>query len=312
VINDFCIFTVQLVCLELFQRHGVKKRIFFTGVTSIHGYPVFNAFLNDPECEVYGIRPPKVTEPCGTNIISCCITNRDMLNHIRKTFQPTHVIHCAGVCDLDVCEERPHWAHAMNTDGASAVADVFNGVAKIFYLSADLVFSGNAAPEAGYNELCLPDPVSVVGKTIAAAEKIIEQCDNACIVRLGLPIGTSVTGTKGAIDFVESRFRKNLPVTLFLDEFRSCIQCSDIVKSVIAMVDLDICGYWHLGGPVKYSLYNIGKYILDKNKYPVNLLKGILRKDEQFGPPRMGDVSLDSSKLTSLLGFALQDGLFFG
>jgi dTDP-4-dehydrorhamnose reductase len=78
------------------------------------------------------------------------------------------------------------------------------------------------------------------------------------------------------------------------------------------MVDLDICGYWHLGGPVKYSLYNIGKYILDKNKYPVNLLKGILRKDEQFGPPRMGDVSLDSSKLTSLLGFALQDGLFFG
>lgn len=290
------------------QRYGVNKRIFFTGVTSIHGYPVFKAFLNDPESEVYGIRPPKVLEPGGTNIISCCITNRDMLYHIRKTFQPTHVIHCAGVCDLDVCEERPHWAHAMNTDGASAIAEVFNDT-RIIYLSADLVFSGKAPPENGYNERCIPDPVSVAGKTIAAAEKIIEQCDNACILRLGLPIGTSVTGTKGAIDFVEGRFKRNLPVTLFHDEFRSCIQCYDIVKSLMAIINLDICGYWHLGGPVKYSLYSIGKYVLDKNRYPANLLKGILRKDELNGPPRMGDVSLNSSKLISLLGFALQDGL---
>jgi len=287
----------------------LKKRIFFTGITSIHGYPVFNTFLNDPECEVYGIRPPKVHEPSGVKITSCCITNRDMLHHIRKTFQPTHVIHCAGVCDLDVCEERPHWAHAMNTDGARAIAEVFNGVAKIIYLSADLVFSGNAPPDCGYNEECIPDPVSVAGKTIAAAEKIIELCDSASILRLGLPIGTSVTGTKGAIDFIESRFKRNLPVTLFHDEFRSCIQCSDIVKAVKVITNLDICGYWHLGGPVKYSLFSIGKYVLDKNKYPENLLKGILRKDELIGPPRMGDVSLDSSRLISMLGFALQDGL---
>jgi dTDP-4-dehydrorhamnose reductase len=287
----------------------VKKRIFFTGITSIHGYPVFNAFLNDPECEVYGIRPPKVHEPSGTKIISCCITNRDMLHHIRKTFRPTHVIHCAGVCDLDVCEERPHWAHAMNTDGASAIAEVFHGVAKIIYLSADLVFSGNTPPDSGYNEECIPDPVSVAGKTIAAAEKIIELCDRACILRLGLPIGTSVTGTKGAIDFIESRFKRNLPVTLFHDEYRSCIQCSDIVKAVKVTIELDICGYWHLGGPVKYSLFSIGKYVIDKNKYPEKLLKGILRKNELNGPPRMGDVSLDSSRLISMLGFALQDGL---
>lgn len=302
---------VYLPCCnnDLVQRHGLKKRIFFTGVTSIHGYPVFNAFLNEPECEVYGIRPPKVHEPGGANIISCCITNRDMLYHIRKSFQPTHVIHCAGVCDLDVCEERPHWAHAMNTDGASAIAEVFNGAARLIYLSADLVFSGNTPPDRGYNECCIPDPVSVAGKTIAAAEKIIEQCDNACIVRLGLPIGTSVTGTKGAIDFIENRFRRNLPVTLFHDEFRSCIQCSDIVKSIMTITNLDIRGYWHLGGPVKYSLYSIGKYVLDKNKYPATLLKGIMRKDEWNGPPRMGDVSLDSSKLISLLGYAFQDGL---
>lgn len=287
----------------------MKKRIFFTGVTSIHGYPVYCAFLNEPDCEVFGIRPPKVREPGGANVISCCITNRDMLYHIRKTFQPTHVIHCAGVCDLDVCEERPHWAQAMNTDGANAVTEVFNDTARIIYLSADLVFSGNTPPDKGYNECCIPDPVSVAGKTIAAAEKIIEQCDNACIVRLGLPIGISVTGTKGAIDFVESRFKRNLPVTLFLDEFRSCIQFSDIVKSVMAIINIDIRGYWHLGGPVKYSLYSIGKYVLDKKGYPGSLLRGIMRKDEQNGPPRMGDVSLDSSKLGSLLGFSFLDGL---
>jgi len=246
--------------------------------------------------------------PAADNIYSCCITNKDMLSHFKKSFNPTHVIHCAGVCDLDVCEERPHWAYSLNTEGSRIVAEVF-GDCKVIYMSADLVFSGNNAPDGGYTETDAPNPVSVVGKTITGAEKEIAVCKDHCIVRLGLPIGQSVTGTKGAIDFIAYRLKRKLPLTLFHDEWRSCIAVSDITNVLYQIVIKDAGGLLHLGGPKKYSLYEIGKYVRDVNGYDNQYLKGAMRKDEVNGPPRMGDVSLDSSKIQRMLDFEFRDPL---
>jgi len=138
------------------------------------------------------------------------------------------VIHCAGVCDLDVCEDRPQWAYSINVLGTKAVADVFGENASIIYLSTDLVFSENNPPLKGYSELDTPDPLSVAGRTFLAAEQHIKKNNNFCIIRLGLPLGDSVNGEKGAIDWIESRFKRRLAVTLFHDEYRSCITCEEI------------------------------------------------------------------------------------
>ena len=101
-------------------------RILVTGVTSIHGWPIFTQLSELlPESSLYGLRPPKSDVPDSNNISSFCITERAELERIRDKFKPTHVIHCAGVCDLDVCEERPEWAYALNVQGTKAVADVF-------------------------------------------------------------------------------------------------------------------------------------------------------------------------------------------
>jgi dTDP-4-dehydrorhamnose reductase len=233
--------------------------------------------------------------------ISLCITNRDGLLKTKKDFNPTHIVHCAGVCDLDVCEERPHWAESMNTDGARAISEVFGDTAHIIYLSADLVFSGNTTPENGYRETDSADPLSVAGKTILAAEEVIKKNNNFTIIRLGLPIGRSVTGDKGAIDFIDYRLRRSLPLTLFHDEWRSCIACEDISLVIERCIREQVQGLFHLGGPKRHSLFEIGKWVLEKGGYAPSLLKTISRTEEINGPPRMGDVSLDSSKLLGLL-----------
>lgn len=240
--------------------------------------------------------------PQGKNVIGGCVTDKGLFTKIREEFNPTHVIHCAGVCDLDVCEERPLWAHAMNTTGAQVIGEVFGKSCHITYLSSDLVFSGEGAPLNGYDESSIPDPLSVAGKTIRKAEIAIAKCERYCILRLGLPIGESVTGDKGAVGFIRSRFRRNLPVTLFFDEWRSCILCEDIVSAVMGVLEIEPVGVFHCGGPVKRSLHEVGRYVLESGDYDSSLLKGIYRREEKNGPPRMGDVSLDSSKLSSLLG----------
>ncbi len=276
--------------------------ILVTGVTSIHGWPIFTQLHKLlPETFLYGLRPPNSNVPDAENVSSFCITEREKLEKIRDEFKPTHVIHCAGVCDLDVCEERPEWAYSLNAQGTRAVADVFGNDIPILYMSTDLVFSGYNSPAGGYTEDDEPNPINVVGKTFASAEAYIQKCKDHCIVRLGLPLGDSIDGKKGAIDWIESRFRRNLPVTLFYDEYRSCVDCEEIVRMAIATLTLGLRGIFHLGGDRRWSLYDIGKYVLDKGGYAPALLHGIMRHQEENGPPRIGDVSLNSKKLRSFI-----------
>ncbi|MHC4926231.1 MAG: SDR family oxidoreductase [Planctomycetota bacterium] len=289
-----------------------QQRILVTGITSIHGWPIWNALNNVAEAsrfganrtqspQTFGIRPPQTKAPIADNVAPLCITDRDKLAEIRDTFNPTCVVHCAGVCDLDLCEERPDWAYDLNVNGAKAVTDVFGATCKIYYMSTDLVYSGENPPDGGYAEIHTPDPVSVAGKTFYEAEQVLTQYADACIVRLGLPLGDSITGDKGAIDWIKSRLTKNRPVTLFYDELRSCVGCDQIAEMTTALLNLNPTGLYHFGGEKPWQLYEIGQYVQQKYQTAPELLKGIYRHEEQNGPPRLGDVTMNSNKLKSEL-----------
>jgi dTDP-4-dehydrorhamnose reductase len=204
-----------------------------------------------------------------------------------------------------VCEERPRWASRINEGGAQAVADVFADSCSITYLSTDLVFSGIHPPEKGYTEEAAPDPVNVAGRTFTEAENILKSVHRSCVIRLGLPIGRSITGTKGAVDWVESRLKKGFPVTLFHDEYRSCISCESIAAMTLRMLLIEAEGLFHLGGPEPKSLHEIGTMVARSGNYPQHLLNSISRLEEKNGPPRIGNVALNSEKISRVSGIAV-------
>ncbi len=171
-------------------------------------------------------------------------------------------------------------------------------------MSTDLVFSGEQPPENGYDEDHTPDPVSIAGKTFFQAEQILQQFANTCILRLGLPLGDSITGDKGAIDWIKSRLTKHRPVTLFYDELRSCVWCDQIAEMIAPLLSLDLRGVYHFGGNRSWTLHEIGQYVRDKYQIPKHLLKGIYRHEEVNGPPRIGDVSMNCKKLKTTLNKA--------
>ena len=279
------------------------SRILITGITSIHGWPIYKKLklLVGPDW-LFGIRPPSMGIPDDSNAASICMTAKEELIRLRDEFQPTHVLHGAGVCDLDICEARPDYAHDINVNGAKNIVSVFSGSCYIMYLSADLVFSGNNPSRRGYAETDKPDPVSVVGKTFLLAEKEIAKAARHAIIRLGLPMGDSIQGKKGAIDFIEGRLRRGLPMSLFHDEYRSCIDCDDLADAVVALFSMEVEGLFHVGGPRPVSLYEIGERILKRGNYRGDALRKWSRTDDVNGPPRIGNVHLNSQKAEILLG----------
>jgi dTDP-4-dehydrorhamnose reductase len=283
------------------------SRILITGITSIHGWPIYGRLGSLADSgRLFGIRPPNMRIPADENVDSLCITDSIKLAQVRDEFQPTHVLHAAGVCDLDVCEARPQYAYDINVTGARNIVSVFSESCYIMYLSADLVFSGNKTSAGGYSETDMPDPVSIVGKTILQAESEISKAPRHAIVRLGLPMGNSIQGKKGAVDFIEGRLKRGLPMSLFHDEYRSCIGCEDLADAVVSLFSMEVEGLFHVGGPRAVSLYEIGDRILKRGNYKKEALRKMSRKDEVNGPPRIGNVHLNSEKAERFLGRAFK------
>ncbi len=287
-----------------------SDHILITGITSIHGWPIFSAFREKYGERVYGISPDNASHffKNDKKVFSCNMEKFSRIGKIFDKVKPKAVVHAGGVCDLDRCENSPDFAYEVNVLGTRNIVNLSkNGY--LLYISTDLVFSGNDPIDCGYSEVSLVDPVSVVGRTFVEGENEILQHGMSGIIRLGLPIGPSISGTKGPIDFIAKRLSRNNKMTLFHDEIRSLITTQDLAKAVIHFFDKKGEGLFHCGGPQEYSLYDIGAYLVEERGYQKEYLIRSSRFSEKNGPPRIGRVVLDSTKFYDFIGFTPSNAL---
>jgi dTDP-4-dehydrorhamnose reductase len=203
------------------------------------------------------------------------------------------------------------------------------------------VFSGTRG--GGHVEHDETDPVTVYGKTMAQAERILLKAltsgqgelpiDSAhiragivnqpntptngrgfvatnsrgvgcAILRISLPMGISFNGHAGAIDWIGHRFKKGKPATLYVDESRTPTY-TDCLNPLLANVLArpDITGLFHAGGPRRLSLFQIAQIVNRIGGYEPHLLHGCPRVAAGPMPPRAGDVSLDSTRLARAMGY---------
>ena len=152
-------------------------------------------------------------------------------------------------------------------------------------LSIDLVFSGTNG--GGHVERDPTDPVTVYGKTMAAAERLILAAEpRAAILRISLPMGVSFNGHAGAIDWIQSRFKKHKPATLYFDEVRTPTYTDCLNEVCAAVLAGSQAGLYHAGGPRRLSLYQIAQVINRIGGYDPNLLRGCPRIEAGPIPPR--------------------------
>ena len=194
------------------------------------------------------------------------------------------------------------WPARVNVESISNLLEMIAGTTtRLVHLSIDLVFSGTCG--GGHTEEDLTDPVTVYGKTMVEAERmVLERCPSACVLRISLPMGISFNGHAGAIDWIQSRFKQTKPATLYFDEIRTPAY-TDCLNRLFSMVLRNqMAGLYHAGGPRRLSLFQIAQIVNRVGGYDPRLLMGCLRHEAGPMPPRAGDVSIRSDKLVAALG----------
>jgi dTDP-4-dehydrorhamnose reductase len=157
--------------------------------------------------------------------------------------QPSLIVQCAGVCDVENCEQSPEFAWEVNVAAMQILLTHAPPSARIVYMSSDHVFSGDTGP---YDESTPTDPLSVYGRTRVAAEALMLARPNTVVIRSGPWIGPSSSGRNGHLDWLRYRKTRGLPMTVVADEARSVVWAENASARVWDIAASSITGIRHL------------------------------------------------------------------
>jgi dTDP-4-dehydrorhamnose reductase len=287
-------------------------------VAGLPGVPGFNLFFRLRALhpgQVFGIAPPHLPVlsapdgPFGEGLLGADPEDPTALETLFRLHGFRSVLDASGWCALKPCEHDRALARRLNIDiGRNLMEAARRHGARLVRLSTDLVFDGKPRREGGivrlggYREDSPVSPVTVYGSMMAEAERILlAGMPKALVARIALPMGPSLNGHAGAIDWIESRFRAGRPATLYFDEVRSSLYVQDLGRAVESLLASDAEGLLHLGGARPLSLFQTAQCVNRLGAYAPELLMGTLRAAAGPIPPRAGDVSMDSSRAAALL-----------
>lgn len=276
-----------------------------TGVAGVTGYNALEYFHKRYPGQVIGIRQQNNWRLAAPQIAACDAEDADGLSRLFDRYPFRSVLNCAGNCALKACELDSRLAWRTNVEGLiNLLGHVVDRGVRLVHTSIDLVFSGDDAQRDGHIESDRPDPVTVYGKTMVSAEQLItDWYPQACVLRISLPMGVSFNGHAGAIDWIQSRFAKGRPATLYYDEIRTPTYTDCLNPLFEQLIANDTVGLFHSGGPRRLSLYEIAQIVNRVGGYDPQLLYGCPRVDAGPMPPRAGNVAMQSHKLAELVGY---------
>jgi dTDP-4-dehydrorhamnose reductase len=233
---------------EFDEAHTPPAALLF-GATSISGFTLARLFPHAIEPFV----PPhsKSTWP------ALHLEDNTWLKALFSQRRPPLLIYCHAVCDVSKCQAAPDWARAINVSHVQRLLAALPDSTRLVYISSDHVFGGNGT----YSESSPPCPISVYGQTRVEAEQLVFERDRSLVLRTSLAIGPSHNGRTGHADWMAYRHRRQLPITIIEDEFRSAVWANDLATRIMEFAHSDETGLRHIAATRAVSRVELAQYI---------------------------------------------------
>lgn len=152
----------------------MQPKILLTGTSGQVGYELFQTLS-------------LLAEVRAIDVQDVDFSNVSALEHFVRNFEPIDlIVHPAAFTAVDLAEEQPDLARAVNTEASRVLAEeaAQRNIPMIYY-STDYVFDGNRSYRLLYTENDPTSPLSVYGLTKRDGETAVRTiCKKHCILRL--------------------------------------------------------------------------------------------------------------------------------
>lgn len=223
------------------------KKIWITGAEGHIG----TALLDLLEGVEYQLLP--------TDIEEVDITKIDEVTQFVHVNRPDVVINCAGLTDVQECENNVDEAYRVNAIGVRNVALAANEVnAKVIQISTDDVFDKES--RVPYNEFDNVHPRTIYGKSKEAGEKILTQLLNRFVI-----IRSSWIYGIGR-DFVYEVLRnvgQGKTMEVPNNQYAAPTSAKELAKVIRYFIDNEEYGLYHVVCPGSCSRYEFARTILE-------------------------------------------------
>jgi dTDP-4-dehydrorhamnose reductase len=279
-----------------------RKRLLITGASGLLGYWLCHHFSK--RYEVTGLCHSHPIGVSGISEIEIDLQERTSLKAVFENALPDIVIHAAGLTDVDKCETHPDLARALNVDLTEEVGELCaNMSAKLVHISTDHLFDGS---QSFATEITHPKPINEYARTKLQAEASALKSPQALVLRTnffgpGRPWRTSFS------DWVTRTLLAGEKLTLFHDVYITPLAMAHLCPIIEQLIFREATDIYNVVGSERISKLNLGLRIAKRFGLDTRLIKGVSVDEASLNAPRPKDMSLSSTKLSSLLGAPLPD-----
>ncbi|HSB66904.1 MAG TPA: SDR family oxidoreductase [Anaerolineales bacterium] len=221
------------------------------------------------------------------------------VEYLLESTQPDWVIHCAALANLEACEADPLQAQKMNTELPRTLAKhVARSGARLVHISTDAVFDGL---RGNYTEEDPPTPACVYSATKLAGEQAVAEGDPTAIIARVVFFGWSLSGTRSLAEFFFHNLSQGKPVMGFTDVLFCPLQVNDLAEILIRMLEMKLCGLYHVVSSESLSKYEFGMRLADRFKLDGNLIQPTSVYQSGLKAVRSPNLTLRSDKLAQAL-----------
>lgn len=187
---------------------------------------------------------------------------------------PDVVVNTAAMHNVEACEDNPRQAFEVNGMGALNLALASNTVGyTLIHISTDYVFDG--CKKAPYVESDKPNPLNAYGNTKLSGEFFIRNvAEKHFVLRVSGLYGLNPCRAKGGLNFVTLMLKlaeEREEVRVVDDEVLTPTYTEDIARQILALVDTDAYGLYHVTAQGSCSWHGFAKSIFELTDASVKL-----------------------------------------
>lgn len=233
------------------------KRIIITGAGGQLGLALNRLMKEEDGLEV--IRTDASASKDGL-IEALDITDEEAVYHYIESKNPDVIINCAAMTAVDLCETEQNKAYSINALGAKHLAIAADkGGAKLFHISSDYVYDGQAKKPYIENEI--ENPISVYGKTKLAGEQfVLEYCKKSFILRTAWVYGEGKNFVKTMLRLSE----KTQQLKVVADQYGSPTSALELARVILFLMNTESYGVYHTVCEGSISWYEFAVAIFEE------------------------------------------------
>jgi len=255
--------------------------------------------------EVVGVYHRHRVDLAGAALVSVDLTEESEARRVLAEFKPSSIIHCAAATNVDWCQEHREAAQAINVAASGRLAEIAAlARTRMLYVSTDSVFDGEAGH---YSETDLPGPVNVYAQTkLQGEEAVLALNPLAAIARVNL-YGWNRQPKQSLAEWILAQLMLGNVVPGFADVVFCPILADDLARVLLAMLDHQLVGTYHVAGSEQVSKYEFARRTaLTFGFDPARVVPARLA-DASLKAPRPRNTSLNTGKICAALDCSLPD-----